>query len=272
LSHIERCAGCRDLLGGRRQVRERLAAAVRSAPDSMMAPGFETRLQARLREGAARPAGMRWLLAPAFGVLAALAIFGTIAGVWVNRQSSGQVTAFVPPAVHRAPERLLASASFQKINYDASYDHKHCLVESRFTANPRSLELAGEQYARCFIGMDKAVERAVASIDGGKLRLKGARSCVSNGRRFAHFALANAEGREMSVLVTRKEDDISEDDLYSVPSQEHRIASFCAGAFRVFVMSDMSEEENFKIADTITASLRDHIAHEEVAVLADRYW
>ena len=99
LRHLETCGNCRNELGARRELRERLRSAVINAPRSQMNPGFAARLKSNLREqafGKERSwmfAGSRVVFA---GVAAVLLIFGAIV-VIVQNQNSGQTSVVSQP-------------------------------------------------------------------------------------------------------------------------------------------------------------------------------
>jgi hypothetical protein len=276
LRHLENCNDCRRELSFRRDLRERLRFAVKNAPQSQLNAAFATRLKADLREQYSAKQ-RRWSLAnfigtnPAFaGVVAILVLSSVIGLAWQfgRTATSDQASKLNPPTPNQTntitanenSSLQIQRASFVEMETDAAEDHKHCALKFSLPELPINLDEAAKKYGKFNKDLDKSVFNSLKEVFGERVKFLEAHSCIINGRRFAHVVL-KYQDRVVSVLVAKREDgaEAANSDAISCQSIEDlRIACFETTKFGVFVVSDLDETENLKLARTISPSVKKH--------------
>ncbi|MEP6900396.1 MAG: zf-HC2 domain-containing protein [Actinomycetota bacterium] len=276
LRHLENCVDCRRELAARRELREHLRSAVKNAPQSQLNANFAARLTNDLREKYLAKQS-RWSFANFIGtnpvlagVLAVLVLSAMIGLVWKFGRiaNSSEIAHLNPPTPNQANtitadeqnSLLIYRASFVEMEQDALSDHQHCALKFSLKEKPITLDEAAKKYGNFNKDLDKAVFEPLKEVFGDKVKLLEAHSCIINGRRFAHVVLKYQE-RVISVLVAKREDgtQIENSDAISCQSLEDlRVACFSTDKFGVFVVSDLDETENLKIARTISPAVKKH--------------
>ncbi len=276
LRHLENCADCRRELAARRDLRERLSFAVKNAPQSQINPAFAANLKANLREQYSSKQ-KRWSLTnfigtnPAFaGILAILVLSSVIGLAWqFGRTASSDQASKLNPTTPNPTNIITADensslhiqrASFVEMEADAAEDHKHCALKFSLPEMPISLDEAAKKYGKFNRDLDKSVLNPLKEVFGEKVKLLEAHSCIINGRRFAHIVV-EYQNRVVSVLVAKREDgtETANSDAISCQSIEDlRIACFETAKLDVFVVSDLDESENLKLARTISPAVKKH--------------
>jgi anti-sigma factor RsiW len=274
LRHLENCTDCRRELAGRRNLREKLREAVRRAPQSQINPAFASKLTNDLREKSsanqnrwsfANLTGANPLLA---GVLAIFVLTATIGLIWQFGQGKTQQSANLNlPTPNQAntikdekSSLQIHRASFVEMEADAVGDHQHCALKFSLKEIPISLDAAAKTYGAFNKDLDKAVFEPLKEIFGDKVKFLEAHSCIINGRRFAHVVIKYQE-RIVSVLVAKREDGAATENPEAISCQtleDLRVACFETNRFGVFVVSDLDETENLKLARTISPSVKKH--------------
>lgn len=273
LRHLENCADCRGELTARRNLREKLREAVKRAPQSRLNANFAARLTGELREKYEAPR-TGWTFAnpiktkPVFaGILAILVLFVAIGLVWKFGRANEIANLNLPKPdrsntipVNENSSLQIEQAAFVEMKQDAIDDHKHCALKFSLEKEPISLDEAAETCGKFNKDLDKAVIAPLKEAFGAQVKFLEAHSCIINGRRFAHIVLKYQE-RVISVLVAKREDgaQIENGDAISCQSVENlRISCFQTANFGVFVISDLNEAENLKLARTISPAIKKH--------------
>ncbi len=276
LRHLENCADCRRELASRRDLRMRLRDAVRRSAQSQMNANFAARLTNYLREKHLAKQS-RWNFThfigtnPVFaGVFAVLVLVVAMGLVWQfgRTAKSNDIANLNPPVPNQTNTTVtdaksslqIHRASFVEMERDAIGDHKYCALKFSLKENPIGLAEAAKKYGNFNKDLDKAVVAPLKEVFGDKVKFLEAHSCIINGRRFAHVVVQYQE-RVISVLVANREDneETENSDAISCQSLEDlRIACFQTAKFGVFVVSDLNETENLKIARTISPSVKKH--------------
>ena len=278
LRHLETCADCRRELAARRDLRDRLREAVKAAPQSQLQPNFVVKLTNDLRENYF--AGQnRWNFAsfiganPVFaGVLAILLLSVSIGLLWQFRQPKNSYKAAkVNPQptfetnikTDEKSSLQVLPASFDDAENDAVEDHKNCALKFNLKEKPITLDEAAKKYGGFNKDLDKSVFVPLKETFGDQVKILEVHSCIINGRRFAHVVIKYQE-HIVSVLTTKREDGAdgangAETDAISCQTlADLRVACFQTAKFGVFVVSDLNETDNLKIARTIAPSVKKH--------------
>ncbi len=287
LHHLENCPACRNELAARRSLLAQMRLAVKGAKDAQLNLAFAQRLENRLRETALRPPVWAKLKNGIFAnssvfsaTAAACLLFAVMFGaVWLYRSSpTGNASiiqqnptdkAIEIPRPTDSPVSQAVQIALRETMPAAVGDHKNCAVHFRLTEEPITLTEAAKKYGRYNKDLDKAViaslkESAVSAekVAGkpvDKIEFLEAHSCVFQGRRFAHVVLRRGK-KIISVLVTDSDAPGESRETISSQTEENlRVAGFGTAHHHVFVVSDLSEAENLRIAETVLPAVRIHI-------------
>lgn len=291
LHHLENCPVCRNELAARRALLAQLRLAVKGAKDAQLNLAFARRLENRLCETALRPPVWAKLKSEMFArssvfaaMITACFLFAVMFGaVWLYRSSPTGNASIVQqnptnkaieiPRPTDSPAAQAVQIALRETMNAAIGDHKNCAVHFRLTEEPITLTAASKKYGRFNKDLDKAVvaslkESAVSTekVSGksvGKIEFLEAHSCVFQGRRFAHVILRRGK-KIISVLITDSDSpDETDAAIISQTDENLQVAAFGAAHHHVFVVSDLTDEENQTIARILSPSVRRHIEQTE---------
>jgi hypothetical protein len=247
LRHLEACSDCRNELAARRELRVRLREAVKSDKKFQMRPEFADELKSKLFESSSKRSRniftfqqpVTWLAIAASFVLLALLI-----GLALQR-------------FYHSPDKFKDLATHYAIG-----DHKNCAIQHNLKEAPISLEEAAKKYDKRYAELDKAVMKSFADDKSG-IELLGSHSCIYDGQQFAHVVLRH-QGKIVSVLITdRKNKDVVTNNSQAISCSSvdgYQISCFETSNHSVFIVSDLSEQENLTIARKLQNSVTTHLA------------
>lgn len=286
LRHLENCADCRSELAARRGLLAQIRAAVKNSPEMRLNPNFAAKLQNDLREAALHPSIWKKLKSgsvfnsPMLAATMAMCFLFTaiFAALWFNRSSPNETvstaqsnqlnTNFNISIPKESPANQAVKITLRDLMPTAAGDHINCALHFRLAEKPISLDEAAEKYGRFNKDLDKAViaslEKIPVKTDSGKplgkIELLEAHSCVYNGRRFAHIVLRRNK-KIISVLVAEAENSFDENDgaIENQTNESFQVAAFSAARHAVFVVSDLSEQENSAIAGRLSPAVSFYI-------------
>ncbi len=232
--HIAECEACRSEAAAREALRERLRRAVKAVP-------VDGALAGRVREATVAPGPRyRW---QAWAAAAALlvAVGGYWALPWV--ESGLGERAYFAELPARVSRMMRVGLS----------DHVHCAAFRKFREPVREELPAG-------------FRPVLAHIPEG-YRVVAAHECKARGRNFVHVVMQGASGRVASLVIARKEggETFANSSLRRVAGEmpvfteevpRFQIAGFEAGGFLAFVVSDLSGEENQRLALVMAGPVR----------------
>jgi hypothetical protein len=243
IRHMESCADCRGEIGARRDVRAKLRTAVLESKEYCLSENFDHNLMTNLRyeQHKSNPGSwfsMRTLIFAASLLLVGFLSFGVISSIRSTDNSRYLVSGFSEDSL---------------INIAAG-DHQFCAISQSLDELPVSFKNGDPAY----IGLDKLVETKVAA-DLNDHKLIEAHSCQYKNVRFAHFVLKGKDDT-LSVLVTpRRTGQTGNDPAISNKSSiDYRIASFEVGNNAIFILSDMDEAANQKVAEKLNTPFREY--------------
>ncbi|MDQ3685469.1 MAG: zf-HC2 domain-containing protein [Acidobacteriota bacterium] len=248
--HLESCRGCAVEVESRLRLRSALQQAVESEPVPSV-------LAAKVREGirANQPVGMFSLTSGRLSVAAALLIvlcLGTWVtfSTWSKGKTSDQILqAELNPSLSEGARRIL--------NVGLS-DHINCAIEDENTN--RYFGTMQPEYA--------ALLPLIKEKIGAGYEMVAAHHCEIEGREFAHVILTKGDAT-LSLAITKKNGESFTDhapastsnlsgvSLYQGHSPHYQIAGFEAGANFAFIVSNLPQDENLRIASTLAPPVRD---------------
>jgi hypothetical protein len=265
VAHLEDCETCREELNARRILREKLRGAVIADPGAQIDPSFAARLRSELKdsieEEKVRPFFWINVLSPKFlaAAFAGLLLSFSIAGfVFYDGGAGGSIQTKVVPAAPEPAEDL--TAVWKKIAYQAIGDHRSCGLEKmdHWTKTAaRESDKTSE--------FRKSVFQKASFAAAEPVRLLHVHDCTYDGRDFTH-AVVQFGDRIVSVLLTDSEvaSDANRTDRSGEPDSAimcrkqtgFQVASFVGLNKAVFVISDLPEEENLKLARSLSNAMQ----------------
>jgi len=227
--HLLGCEACRTEADRRDRVRAGLQRAVKSTP-------VDVTFEQRLRGSLARPSFLRQWRA-----FAAAAVVLISAGLY-----------WIGPVIE---SRVRESAYFQVLPETVSRimrvglsDHVHCAAFRKFRKPPVAEELPA------------AFRPVLAHIPAG-YSVAAAHECKTQGRPFVHFVLRGAGEKTVSLVMARKQRGetfansalrrVAGSAVFTEDVPRFQIAGFEAESYLVFVVSDMTGEQNQQLAFTL---------------------
>jgi hypothetical protein len=149
-------------------------------------------------------------------------------------------------------------------------DHVHCSVFRKYPKTPNSLNQMLSDLGPSFSPLLSVVREHVPE----QYALVMAHRCGYKERHFVHFTFRNSDTL-LSVVIARKEDgeDLSPKELgnalsesgipvYRSHIQRFQIAAFDAGDYLAYVVSDLSGDENSRIAVALSPGVKSILAQQ----------
>ncbi len=251
--HLEKCPACRAEVEGLRRLRAATRAAFASAPELEPRPEFASALSAHLQTQAAQHTPARlsrrmWL------AVAASALLIVNAGVGFRQWSRANLAALLEAVVG---------------------DHRFCALTFKLAERPIPLEEAARQYGGAYAELAR-VEPSTPALSGGPLRIVERHSCVFEGRRFAHLVVRYKD-EAVSVLVadddwrTRWGDLTSTAEVAAVMpvTQGFHVASFRGPHHAVFVVSSLSDDDVYDVAQAMASPVSRALANASPSTSSD---
>jgi anti-sigma factor (TIGR02949 family) len=250
--HLEECADCAREAAERQAFRARLRAAARSAPvPADLASNIDRRLEAGARNRFPYPGIMAF---------AAAAMLAVCIAVWRVE--------FHPPGQDAYLQQV--STGVARIMRVGLNDHIHCAVFRKYSAQPPSLErmtqLLGPHYAD--------LEPIFAAHIPAGVKVVLAHQCSFRGRRYVHL-IARDGARLVSLVIARREPgEALENDLRAV-AEEHGMAMYSSGARQfsiaafetpahlVYLVSDLGEQENVRVMESMASQIQEALRQTE---------
>jgi hypothetical protein len=253
LRHLEMCADCRSEIQTRRILREKLQAAVKNAEAFQMRDGFHQELLVNLRQNSQTSVNTKTF----FGInrnswmaVAACLILTFGLGFWFLRQQTANSYSTDVAGINNSTRRN----SLENI---ALGDHLNCAVKFNLPEDPIDIDLASPQYADL-----RQVVLNPLKNSPDKYEFIESHTCKYQGHDFVHIVFQHL-GKMISVLLTDSQnlDKLKNDEMIKTAGSGYQIARFDRNNQAVFVVSDLSEQENFATAKILATS-----AHQEFSV------
>lgn len=247
--HIESCSDCRADFAARRGLRQKLKAAVRNADEFQMDQVFANKLKIGLKEAALyENAWKRMLLRPKLivPVLASLLVTAALGVVFFNFNTPDEIAKKL---------NTLSANDLTDISLKAVLQHEDCALEKLTTWEALSKQESAERAA-----YTEKVLKPLDAGSSGNVVLLHAHDCIFEGKTFTHVVLKD-HGKVVSVFFDKSEEltarpENAVDPIMSEKLRGMQVASFRSGSQVVFVVSEMSESENVRIARILSDSWR----------------
>jgi hypothetical protein len=183
--------------------------------------------------------------------------------LWVNVQPEQLPAITDRPAQNTYIQKI--SARMSTILKVGLGDHLHCAVFRKRSTVPTVAEMEKE-LGPAYQGLLPVVK--AAAPEG--YRIVMAHHCSYLKRQFVHLTLENTRGRLLSLVIARKEDGeslatlvpelVSSTPIYGAAAGHYQVASFDAGNFLAYVVSDMKNSANLQVASAMAPGVREILA------------
>ncbi len=278
LKHLEDCAACRLELSARRDVRDKLRRAFASAPELQVRPEFAAQLHAQLLKANDARGRKIFFARPAWLALAACLLVVGAFGLRALRPQQPSTPTLASNG-SRTTQESATRIAVSELSELAAGDHQNCAVKYRLAETPIELNEAGRKYDPVFLNLDQSVALKSGTAAADAVELVESHACVFQGQRFGHV-IVKYQGHLVSLLITDKGESGANDGVARVetasdatpdvsacaPSGGYQVSCFETARHAVFVVSDLSESENLRLARVLAPPVRAHVARAERAV------
>lgn len=250
--HLENCKNCRNVLGGRREVRVKLRSAIVSAPESQIDRVFAANLRQSLEKEAFRQNGFsdffRAFNAPkAFALTAVALIVAVLIGVnfWTNSADQNEIA-----------NNNIYKTAWANLSDEAISDHAHCGLDKYDYWKQNDVTETAEEKA-----FEEKVLNQIRSETAQTAKLVSIHDCEVEGKSF-HHAIVNVGNHIVSITQptfktvpdTSKVTGVS--DVFTLRRKDFELAGFTENGKAYYVISDLPEAENKRIAEIFSGSLQ----------------
>jgi hypothetical protein len=255
--HMAECPELSRLVAGRKAMRARLRAAVRTVTAS---PGLETRIRARVNE-------QRTSRSYAWSVLAVAAVVLLAVGV-TNFWRTGGLR-FTPASQEAYIDSLRAGVS--PVMQVGLQQHVHCAVYRKMTSPFPTAEEMARTLGHDDADLVPAMQRHLPS----SFRVVLAHRCNYDGRPYIHLAATDGH-RLISLLITnRAQGEAFENDLRAVATeadaplytssiQRFTISGFETRDHLVYMVSDLDPGQNLSAFEAMVPDVARTIRTHEI--------
>lgn len=256
LRHLEECADCRRLIESRRILRSQIKSAVLNAPEFQISEDFYKTLWTQLKTASNVEESSKntfWLGNMSWLAFAASVIFVAGLGFWFFQPQSVPV---IPLEVARNEEKTIEPTLAEF----AVGDHQNCAVIFNLAERPIEIDIKEAKYA----DLRQGILEPLRSSDK-KYEFLESHLCKYAGHQFTHIVFKH-QGKTVSVLLTDLQNyaPLNNEEIAENFSNGYQIARFDIKNKAVFVVSNLSEQENAATAKILENPLsRQIVLHEQ---------
>ena len=257
--HLEGCADC----AAEWEQRSRLTTRLKAAVDHQYVPSdlqmqVRERLRGRQRTRWWQMEWARWAIPVAASLAIAFALWTT---------ASGERT---PALSDRPAQRIYIqkiSASLSPVLKLGLGDHVHCAIFRKYPENPPTTAQMLADLGPAYQDLFDLVEKNIAD----DYRVVMAHQCSFARRKYVHVTLQKGH-QIVSLVITRKQDGESVQgsspaltssglSVYGASAERYKIASFNAGRYLAFVVSDLPVSTNLQIAGKLAPAVHQYLTN-----------
>ena len=249
LRHLEACANCRREIEVRRNLRSQLRFAVKNAPQYQMSDRFYSTLCTQLKQSVVpqkQATASFWVNPNSWIAFAAVLVLTFGLGFWLLNTQPSDIASSEVDLVNQEKVQNATLADF------AVGDHQNCAVKYNLNEKPVEMDLKSAQFADLRQAVLKPLESAAE-----KYEFIESHSCTFAGHNFTHIVFRH-QNKTVSVLMTdlKNYPTLSNSDIAKIVSDGYQIARFDVKDQAVFVVSDLSEQENLKTAQMLESPMK----------------
>ena len=257
LRHLEECAECRGFIESRRILRTQIKLAVINAPEFQISEDFYNGLWAQLKtasnveestKNVFWSGNMSWL------AFAASIIVVAGFGFWFFQPRPAQV---IPSEIARIEEKTIEPSLAEF----AVGDHQNCAVKFNLPEHPVEINIKEAKYADLRQGILEPLQSS-----GKKYELIESHICKYAGHQFTHIVFKH-QGKTVSVLLTDLQNfaPLNNEEIVENFSNGYQVARFDIKNKAVFVVSNLSEQENAATAKILEIPLNRQLVFRQTS-------
>ncbi len=250
--HLENCESCRRELGGRREVRSKLHVAVISAPESQIDAVFAANLRQSLEKEAFRGNSFSDFFqtifqTKMFAATAAALLVAFLIGFafWGNSGDGNYV----------ASNNNFYKTAWTNVSTKALGDHEHCALDKYDYWKEKDVTETAEEKV-----FGEKVINKIRSETTRPVELISIHDCEVEGKNF-HHTIVNVGNHIVSITQTASEiapnanQRATAPELFAMRRENFELAGFTENGEAFYVISDLPEAENKRIAEIFSGSL-----------------
>lgn len=252
LKHLDSCESCAEALA----VRARVKNALRQAVLRDVAPaGLRYRIQHDIRNSQSTARWGQWALVAAAAVVLLVAAVGVVR--FSRLRDSG-------------PAQAAMSARTGELLKIGVGDHSFCAIDHGLASRRFTREEMNHKMGPEFAGLVDLVEQKAP----GEFEVVVGHRCRVAGREFVHLILRSHETILSLAIVKKNGESFPAGDvtnaleasgmrLYDSRVQNYEATGFESRDYLAFVVSNLSKEENLRIASNLAPGVRDFLVKLE---------
>ncbi len=254
LRHLEECANCRRETEVRRALLLRLRSAVKNSPQFQIRDEFSRNLRLQLKQSTVAR-NVFWSQPNAWIAVAAVFILTLGLGFWFV-QNRNPTAPEIARTNENPPSVFLENAALG--------DHQNCAVKYNLKEDPIEIDLASANFADVRQAVLLPLQNAA-----GKYEFLESHICKYEGHTFTHIVFEH-RGKTVSVLLTdlHNYQALKNEEIIKLAGGGYQLAHFDTKNKAVFVVSDLSPQENSATAEILINPVRQHLNDSELTKLA----
>lgn len=255
--HLENCSDCATEWEQRNRLSTRLKAAVHR---QYVPSDLQTRVRGQLH---GRIRGRWWQMEWTRWAIPAAATFAIAFALWTTYPRTHMPAVSDRPAQDIYIQKI--SATLSTVLKLGLQDHVHCTIFRKYPENPPTVAQMLSDLGPSYQDLLDLVKKNIAE----DYRVIMAHQCSFAGRRYVHVTLKR--GTELvSLVITRKQDGeflpgsspaltTAGVSVYGATAERYKIATFDAGRYLAFVVSDLPESINLQIAGKLAPAVHGYL-------------
>ena len=248
LRHLEACPDCRGEIQDRRVLRDKLKSAVKNSEIFQIRDEFYQELHAHLRQSSktlARPRLFLQINKTSWMAIAACLVLTFGLSFWFLHNKGVNSFSTETAGLSNAAKQI----SLENL---AVGDHQNCAVKFNLAEDPIDIDLASAEYANLRQIALNPLQNAAEEY-----KFDESHTCKFQGRDFTHIVFLH-RGKKVSVLLTDLQNigNLKNNEMIKTSADGYQIARFDVKDQAVFVVSDLSEQENSSTAKLLESSAR----------------
>ena len=276
LKHIEFCSGCREELAAQQLLSNRVRLAIKENPENQISQVKIENLLNRARIKAIPPAAFSaakpfqrifikklipaaaaLLLIVGVMIIALYSPFDT-SFVMVQKNNSA-VNSNIKPNNYSTGETVQPTKiAWRELMTDAAAEHEFCTVKN-LRSEHNHITDRKQPFSVSKDSLEGIVQASLQKSFKKTVRLSESHVCESAGKHYRHL-IFKGDDKSISVMIANSEGLIgSEEAMYCESTDNYQVACFTAENQTVFVISDLNEPENLKIARSISPGVRRYL-------------
>lgn len=274
--HAESCSNCRKELVDQQLLSNRVKLAIKENPENQISQVKIDNLLNRARAKAMSPTAfsavksyqgisIKNLIPTAAGllVIVGVIIFARYSSFETSpvivQENNLAVNSNIKPNNYSTGETIQATKiAWRELITDAASEHEFCTLKN-LRSEHNNITDRKQPFSVSKGSLEGVVQASLQKSLNKTVRLSESHVCESTGKHYTHLIFKDG-AKSISVMIANSEGLTgSEDAMYCESTENYQVACFTAKNQTVFVVSDLNEKENLKIARSISPGVRQYL-------------